>query len=64
MNLLVDTGVPNQGLPEGARHDGIGLRFNGESHRTDFKDLVGEQVWLYPQASVQGPRRTAAGGAA
>jgi p-hydroxybenzoate 3-monooxygenase len=39
-------------LREGDRHDGIELRFNGESHRIDFKELVGESVWLYPQTDV------------
>lgn len=52
VNLLVDSGVSDRVLREGDRHDGIELRFNGESHRIDFKDLVGESVWLYPQTDV------------
>ena len=49
VDLLVDSGVSGRVLREGDRHDGIELRFNGESHRIDFKELVGESVWLYPQ---------------
>ena len=52
MNLLVDSGVSDRVLREGDRHDGIELRFNGESHRINFKELVGESVWLYPQTDV------------
>ncbi|CAM3178303.1 p-hydroxybenzoate hydroxylase [Arthrobacter ulcerisalmonis] len=52
VNLLVDSGVSDRVLREGDRHDGIELRFNGESHRIDFKELVGESVWLYPQTDV------------
>ncbi len=52
VNLLVDSGVSDRVLREGDRHDGIELRFNGESHRINFKELVGESVWLYPQTDV------------
>ena len=65
VNLLVDSGVSDRVLREGDRHDGIELRFNGESHRIDFKDLVGESVWLYPQTDVfldLAARRKADGG--
>lgn len=37
---------------EGHRHDGIELRFAGESHRIDFRGLTGRGVWLYPQHEV------------
>jgi len=39
-------------LTDGDRHGGIYLRFDGESHRIDFEDLVGAAVWLYPQTEV------------
>ena len=52
VNLLVDSDVSDRVLRDGDRHDGIELRFNGESHRIDFQDLVGESVWLYPQTDV------------
>ncbi len=65
VKLLVDSGVSDRVLREGDRHDGIELRFNGESHRIDFKELVGESVWLYPQTDVfkdLAARREADGG--
>ena len=65
VKLLVDSGVSDRVLREGDRHDGIELRFNGESHRIDFQDLVGESVWLYPQTDVfldLAARRQADGG--
>ena len=65
VNLLVESGVSDRVLREGDRHDGIELRFNGESHRIDFQDLVGESVWLYPQTDVfldLAARRRADGG--
>ena len=65
VNMLVDSGVSDRVLRDGDRHDGIELRFNGESHRIDFKDLVGESVWLYPQTDVfldLAARRKADGG--
>jgi hypothetical protein len=65
VNMLVDSGVSDRVLRQGDRHDGIELRFNGESHRIDFKDLVGESVWLYPQTDVfrdLAARREADGG--
>lgn len=65
VNLLVDSGVSDRVLREGDRHEGIELRFNGESHRIDFQELVGESVWLYPQTDVfmdLAARRKADGG--
>jgi len=65
VKLLVDSGVSDRVLREGDRHDGIELRFNGESHRIDFQELVGESVWLYPQTEVfadLAARREADGG--
>ncbi|MDP5228156.1 MULTISPECIES: 4-hydroxybenzoate 3-monooxygenase [Arthrobacter] len=65
VKLLVESGVSDRVLREGDRHDGIELRFNGESHRIDFQDLVGESVWLYPQTEVfadLAARREADGG--
>src|SRR3712207_3296039 len=52
VNLLVDSGVSDRVLTDGHKHEGIDLRFGGESHRIDFPDLVGEAVWLYPQNEV------------
>jgi p-hydroxybenzoate 3-monooxygenase len=50
--MLVDSGVSDRILTHGHKHEGIDLRFGGESHRIDFAELVGEAVWLYPQNEV------------
>ena len=52
VRMLVDTGVSDRVLRDGHAHDGIALRFGGQSHRIDFQGLVGESVWLYPQTDV------------
>jgi p-hydroxybenzoate 3-monooxygenase len=52
VRLLVDSGVSDRVLREGDQHEGIELRFQGESHRIQFQDLVGASVWLYPQTDV------------
>jgi p-hydroxybenzoate 3-monooxygenase len=52
VSMLVDSGVSDRVLKAGHKHEGIDLRFGGESHRIDFTDLVGESVWLYPQNEV------------
>jgi p-hydroxybenzoate 3-monooxygenase len=52
MRLLVDSGVSDRVLRDGIEHEGIALRFGGQSHRIDFKGLVGASVWLYPQTDV------------
>ncbi|MCC9144876.1 MULTISPECIES: 4-hydroxybenzoate 3-monooxygenase [unclassified Arthrobacter] len=52
VRMLTETGVSDRVLTDGYRHEGIDLRFGGESHRIDFEDLVGESVWLYPQNEV------------
>jgi p-hydroxybenzoate 3-monooxygenase len=52
VRLLTDSGASDRVLTEGHEHEGISLRFAGESHRVDFRDLVGASVWLYPQTDV------------
>jgi p-hydroxybenzoate 3-monooxygenase len=52
VRLLTDTGVSDRVEREGIAHQGIDLRFGGENHRIDFKGLVGERSWLYPQTDV------------
>jgi p-hydroxybenzoate 3-monooxygenase len=52
VKMLVDSGVSDRVLTAGYKHEGIDLRFGGESHRIDFEELVGEAVWLYPQNEV------------
>lgn len=65
VRLLVDSGVSDRVVTEGDRHDGMILRLDGENHRIDLQDLVGESVWLYPQTEVfidLAARRRADGG--
>lgn len=52
VRLLVDSGASSRVLVDGHEHQGIDLRFAGESHRIDFADLVGASCWLYPQTEV------------
>lgn len=52
VRLLVDSGASDRVLTDGHEHQGIDLRFNGESHRIDFQGLVGASCWLYPQTDV------------
>ena len=52
VRLLTDTGVSDRVHRDGIAHDGIDLRFGGENHRIDFKNLAGESTWLYPQTDV------------
>src|SRR5699024_6926846 len=47
-NYCVDSRVTKIGY----EHGGIDLRFDGESHRINFKELVDASVWLYPQNEV------------
>ncbi len=52
VKMLTDTGVDGRVLTVGDEHEGIDLRFNGESHPLDFKDLVDATVTLYAQNEV------------
>jgi p-hydroxybenzoate 3-monooxygenase len=52
VELLTEMGVGERALTEGARHEGIELRFGGRGHRIDFAELAGRAVWLYPQHEV------------
>jgi p-hydroxybenzoate 3-monooxygenase len=52
VRLLTGTGVSDRVLRDGIAHEGIDLRFDGQNHRIDFKALVGESSWLYPQTDV------------
>ncbi|AMM34402.1 4-hydroxybenzoate hydroxylase [Sinomonas atrocyanea] len=64
VDLLVNSGVDNV-LRNGHEHEGTEFRVNGVGHRIDFKGLVGQSVWLYPQNDVfddLAARREADGG--
>ena len=52
VELLTAMGVGTRAVAEGARHEGIELRFGGQGHRIDFTGLTGRAVWLYPQHEV------------
>src|SRR5687768_14116899 len=47
VELLTAMGAGERALDEGARHEGIELRFGGEGHRIDFAALADRAVWLY-----------------
>lgn len=50
--VLAESGASTRVLTEGQRHDGMQLRFEGESHHIDLKGLTGRSVWLYPPHEV------------
>src|SRR5687768_576502 len=49
VDLMVAAGVGDRLLREGAQHDGILLRFAGQTKRIDLQGLTGRGVNLYPQ---------------
>jgi p-hydroxybenzoate 3-monooxygenase len=65
-DLMRETGVGARLAREGLIHYGIELRFGGQGHRLDFKDLArGRAIFVYPQNKVVGDlydARLAAGG--
>jgi len=50
--LLRDAGVGERLDREGLEHGGIHLRFAGESHHIDFKELTGRGIFVYGQQEV------------
>jgi p-hydroxybenzoate 3-monooxygenase len=52
VDLLVQMGVGDRMKREGLVHFGIELRFGGEGHRIDFKDLTGRAITVYGQHEV------------
>jgi p-hydroxybenzoate 3-monooxygenase len=65
-DLMVETGVGARLKREGLVHYGVELRFLGQGHRIDFKDLAnGRGIYVYPQNKVVADlfdARLAAGG--
>ncbi len=51
-DLLVEIGAGERMKREGLVHYGIELRFNGRSHRIDFKELTGSGITVYAQHEV------------
>ena len=53
VNAMVDSGVGDRLLKEGLQHDTIDIRFNGEPHRLNIKELSrGRSVWVYAQHEI------------
>ncbi len=52
VDLLTQMGVGERMKREGLIHNGIELRFAGEGHRIDFKDLTGRAITVYGQHEV------------
>ncbi|MDX6740394.1 4-hydroxybenzoate 3-monooxygenase [Actinocorallia sp. A-T 12471] len=52
VDVLRATGAAAGMDARGLRHDGIELRFEGESHRIDFPALTGRSVMVYAQTEV------------
>jgi p-hydroxybenzoate 3-monooxygenase len=52
VDLLSQMGVGERMKREGLVHYGIELRFGGQGHRIDFKDLTGRAITVYGQHEV------------
>lgn len=52
VKMLTDTGIDGRVLTDGDEHEGIDLRFGGESHPLNFPELVDATVTLYAQNEV------------
>ena len=53
VTAMIDSGVGDRLQKEGLQHDYIDLRFNGEPHRLNIKELSrGRSVWVYAQHEI------------
>lgn len=53
VDAMIDSGVGDRLLREALNHDHIDLRFNGERHRLNVKELSGGRcVWVYAQNEI------------
>lgn len=52
VDTLTEAGVAGRLHREGLAHDGMELRFEGESHRIDLAGLTGKRVTIYGQQEV------------
>lgn len=52
VDLLTHHGLGERLAREGLRHEGIELRFDGESHRVDMTALTGRAITVYGQQEV------------
>jgi p-hydroxybenzoate 3-monooxygenase len=51
-DMLVETGVGERMMREGMFHGGNYLCFNGQTHRINFRELVGKGITIYGQQEV------------
>jgi len=53
VDAMVDSGVGDRLQKEGLQHDTIDIRFGGEPHRLNIKELSrGRSVWVYAQHEI------------
>jgi p-hydroxybenzoate 3-monooxygenase len=52
VQTLIQSGVGERMQAIGLPHYGVKLRFNGSTHRIDFRDLTGKSIMVYSQHEV------------
>ena len=52
VDLLNQIGAGKRMQREGMVHEGVELRFNGQGHRIDFRELTGKTITVYGQHEV------------
>ncbi len=52
VDLLSQIGAGERIRREGMVHEGVELRFNGQGHRIDFRELTGKSITVYGQHEV------------
>lgn len=52
VDLLTEMGLGGRMKREGLTHDGVEIRFKGQGHRIDFKELTGRGITIYAQQEV------------
>src|SRR5215217_2993500 len=52
MDLMDEVGLGSRMHAEGLVHEGVELRFDGESHRIPLKELTGRAITIYGQQEV------------
>ncbi len=52
VELLIEMGLGARMQREGLIHNGVEIRFRGEGHRIDFKELTGRGITIYAQQEV------------
>jgi p-hydroxybenzoate 3-monooxygenase len=52
VDLLIEMGIGDRMRREGLIHNGVEIRFKGQGHRIDFKELTGRGITIYAQQEV------------